>query len=69
MTTRPKKENKKELSPCVRNCCLDQNDICVGCYRHLSEIIGWRDKSETQKKEILACCNQRKGKSITNSSA
>ncbi|MCI2284581.1 DUF1289 domain-containing protein [Colwellia sp. MSW7] len=48
---------------------FDQNDICVGCYRHLSEIIGWRDKSETQKKEILACCNQRKCKSITNSSA
>jgi predicted Fe-S protein YdhL (DUF1289 family) len=52
--------NNKKLSPCVRNCCLDKNDICIGCYRSLSEIIGWREKSDDQIKKILARCEQRK---------
>lgn len=42
--------NNKELSPCIRNCCLDENDICVGCYRHILEIIGWQNKSTNQRK-------------------
>lgn len=52
--------NNKKLSPCVRNCCLDKNDICIGCYRSLSEIIGWREKSDDQIKKILARCEQKK---------
>ncbi|WP_156302871.1 DUF1289 domain-containing protein, partial [Methylogaea oryzae] len=24
--------------PCVRNCCLDSTDICLGCFRALAEI-------------------------------
>jgi predicted Fe-S protein YdhL (DUF1289 family) len=52
--------HNKNLSPCVRNCCLDEHDICVGCYRHIEEIIGWRSKSESQKVDILLLCAQRK---------
>ncbi len=66
MTTPPNEDNNKEFSPCVRKCCLDENDVCLGCYRHVSEIIGWRDKSESQKKEILARSNQRKNKPFTS---
>lgn len=54
------KLNNKECSPCIRNCCLDENDVCVGCYRTLVEIVGWREKSESQRKGILARCEQRK---------
>jgi predicted Fe-S protein YdhL (DUF1289 family) len=54
------KVNNKERSPCVNNCCLDQHDVCVGCYRTITEIIGWRDKSDHQKIEILAQCTLRK---------
>nr|WP_254619459.1 DUF1289 domain-containing protein [Vibrio metschnikovii] len=25
-------------SPCVRHCCLDDKDICIGCGRTLDEI-------------------------------
>ena len=64
MTTPSKEDNNKEFSPCVRNCCLDESDICLGCYRHISEIIGWRNKSESQRKEILARCKQRKHQSL-----
>jgi uncharacterized protein len=46
-------------SPCVRNCCLDDNDICLGCFRSLSEILRWSEAKEDDKKEILAQCRLR----------
>ena len=60
MTTISNVNIKKELSPCVNNCQLNKNDVCIGCYRSISEIIGWGDKSETQKIDILARCSKRK---------
>nr|WP_302849974.1 DUF1289 domain-containing protein [Paraglaciecola mesophila] len=51
----------KEIdSPCVRNCCLDQQDMCVGCFRMLDEIVGWGTASSKRKKEILIACSRRK---------
>jgi predicted Fe-S protein YdhL (DUF1289 family) len=46
-------------SPCVRNCCLDENDVCLGCHRTLQEICGWSTSSEAVKREILAKCRVR----------
>ena len=46
-------------SPCVRNCCLDDNDICLGCYRSLSEILRWSEAKEDDKREILVKCRIR----------
>jgi predicted Fe-S protein YdhL (DUF1289 family) len=46
-------------TPCVRNCCVDENDICVGCYRSLSEIVGWSESTEHEKREILIRCDVR----------
>lgn len=40
-------------SPCVRNCCLDDNDICMGCGRHLDEITGWQAAGENERRLIL----------------
>lgn len=54
MMTSPNEKNKdKGLSPCVRNCCLDENDICIGCYRSLSEILNWRELPVSEKKVIM----------------
>ncbi len=47
-------------SPCVRNCCLDDNNICMGCFRSMDEILHWRDASEQQQKEILKTAKDRK---------
>lgn len=43
-------------SPCVRNCCLNEQDICLGCFRSLDEIKLWgrSDTSAQQKTQILA---------------
>jgi predicted Fe-S protein YdhL (DUF1289 family) len=46
-------------SPCVRSCCLDKNDICLGCGRHLGEITGWQSASNDKKREIIAMATKR----------
>ena len=28
-------------SPCRRQCCLDERDMCLGCGRLLAEILEW----------------------------
>lgn len=46
-------------SPCVRNCCLNEQDICLGCYRHIDEITGWKQASEQRKKKVLLLIEER----------
>jgi predicted Fe-S protein YdhL (DUF1289 family) len=52
--------NDKTESPCVRNCCLNEEDICLGCFRHLDEITAWHSMSELQKQQVLQQCTMRK---------
>lgn len=40
-------------SPCVRNCCLNEADICVGCFRSLEEITRWSIVDNEAKTQIL----------------
>ncbi len=47
-------------TPCIRNCCLDEKDICMGCYRSLEEILIWHKASGDEKKGIMALCEHRK---------
>jgi len=47
------------LSPCIRNCCLSQQDICLGCFRHIDEIVGWRSLSVANKQAVLLKCRER----------
>ncbi|MCK4707971.1 MAG: DUF1289 domain-containing protein [Gammaproteobacteria bacterium] len=46
-------------SPCIRDCCLDDNDICMGCNRTLDEIKDWLSLNDTQKLTILINCKER----------
>ncbi len=41
-------------SPCVRNCCLNEADICLGCFRSLEEITRWSIVDNEAKTQILA---------------
>jgi len=47
-------------SPCVRNCCLNKNDVCLGCFRHIEEIVGWSKFSDKDKQQIFERCEERK---------
>ena len=40
-------------SPCIRLCTLDDDDICVGCYRSMEEICAWGSASNAEKRAIL----------------
>lgn len=46
-------------SPCVGKCCLDNEDICVGCKRHVDEISGWYSATKEEKHNILSRCVKR----------
>jgi predicted Fe-S protein YdhL (DUF1289 family) len=38
----------------VRNCCLDEAEVCMGCGRSLQEILRWSAASLEEKEAILA---------------
>jgi predicted Fe-S protein YdhL (DUF1289 family) len=40
-------------SPCIRKCTLDDDDICVGCFRSIDEICAWGSASDNQRRQIL----------------
>ncbi len=50
-------------SPCVNICFLEDDDICVGCYRHSDEITEWSAASNEHKKEILEKSSERRKES------
>jgi predicted Fe-S protein YdhL (DUF1289 family) len=37
----------------VRNCCLDEGNVCMGCGRSLEEIIAWSTASAAEKSATL----------------
>ena len=53
-------------SPCIRNCCLDDDDICLGCLRSLEEIMAWGISNETARHRILAQVARRKQARTSN---
>jgi predicted Fe-S protein YdhL (DUF1289 family) len=46
-------------SPCVRNCCLDDDLICLGCFRSLEEIKEWPVALEHRRDSILQNARRR----------
>jgi predicted Fe-S protein YdhL (DUF1289 family) len=46
-------------SPCVRNCCLDDSLVCLGCSRSLDEIKEWGLVDSERRRAILLNASQR----------
>ncbi len=46
-------------SPCVRNCCLDEDDVCLGCGRSLDEIRNWTLVDEPERQHIRELASER----------
>ena len=56
-------QSKQQLSiesPCVRNCCLSSADICMGCGRHIEEILQWHAASSSEREAILMRASARR---------
>ncbi|MFM2590269.1 DUF1289 domain-containing protein [Vibrio sp. TBV020] len=49
-------------NPCIRHCCLDGDDICLGCFRTLQEILSWSQSTSAEKKAILEHCKSRRAR-------
>lgn len=46
-------------SPCIRQCCLDDADVCVGCGRTLDEIKAWHVVDDAGREVILQTATAR----------
>jgi uncharacterized protein len=47
-------------SPCIRNCCLDDDLTCLGCFRTLEEIKEWGVVDNLRRSLILQNAKRRK---------
>lgn len=48
-------------SPCKGLCSTTVgDDICKGCGRTYFEVINWNSMSETEKREVIDACNERR---------
>jgi len=39
--------------PCIKKCCLNENDVCLGCFRTLDDMRCWHTSSKEEKTKIL----------------
>ena len=52
--TSPVNEVAKVIkSPCVHICCLDEKDICLGCYRSCDEICKWGAMNNDERTDVM----------------
>ncbi len=49
-------------NPCIHVCTLDENDICMGCYRTKEEIRQWFRYSDQEKLQVLKNIEERRKK-------
>jgi predicted Fe-S protein YdhL (DUF1289 family) len=46
-------------SPCTRMCCLDDQDVCIGCGRTMTEICEWSLSTHERRLEIAGIASTR----------
>nr|WP_256573208.1 MULTISPECIES: DUF1289 domain-containing protein [unclassified Pseudomonas] len=46
-------------SPCVRQCCLNERDMCLGCGRLLNEILEWGSADHSRRRLICHAAQAR----------
>jgi predicted Fe-S protein YdhL (DUF1289 family) len=46
-------DNPSVECPCIRQCSLDEQDICLGCHRTLNEILEWHSMNNAQRKNLI----------------
>jgi predicted Fe-S protein YdhL (DUF1289 family) len=41
-------------SPCISLCRLDEQKVCMGCFRHVEDIREWRSADDERRRQIKA---------------
>lgn len=54
--------DKSIASPCTSICMLNDEDVCVGCYRTSQEIREWSYLDRDQRLDVLVRCGERNQK-------
>jgi len=55
-------------SPCIDNCCLNDEKICLGCFRSIVEIAQWSQMNDKVRQDVLHQAEiRRKGHDIIRS--
>jgi len=44
---------------CIRKCCLNEDYICLGCFRTFDDMLKWHKASKHEKKEMLKKAQKR----------
>ena len=52
--------NEPVASPCIRLCTLDDQDVCLGCFRSMAEICAWSRASNDERRQIVVACELRR---------
>ncbi|MCW8196197.1 DUF1289 domain-containing protein [Proteobacteria bacterium 005FR1] len=52
--------NNSPKSPCISVCALNEDDVCVGCFRSGQEISRWGNLSADEKKKVLQRAGERR---------
>ena len=50
------------LSPCIEKCCLNDEKICLGCFRSIMEIAQWSQMNDTIRLDVLHKAETRREK-------
>jgi len=62
MATKGKKLISSVERPCIKKCYLNENDVCLGCFRTLDDMRTWHKSSKEEKMKILSLASERKEK-------
>lgn len=46
--------------PCIRRCCLNEEDICLGCFRSFNDMRLWNKASIEEKEGMMQIAETRK---------
>jgi len=46
--------------PCIRRCCLNEDDICLGCFRSFNDMLKWNKATTHEKTGMLKMAEVRK---------
>jgi len=46
--------------PCIKRCCLNEEEICLGCFRTFNDMLLWNKATIEEKQEMLRIAEKRK---------
>jgi predicted Fe-S protein YdhL (DUF1289 family) len=51
-------------SPCIENCCLNGDNVCMGCFRSLGEIAQWQQMDDKMRQVLHKAESRRKSSEV-----